>query len=408
MKISSIPAQLPEHSPMGASGAYRWLKKCQRSVSLAQGVENEESEYAAEGTAAHTVGEACLNHGYDAWECMDHFVCGDELLDAKDAKGKEDAVEITKDMADAVQVYLDGVRTMHPDRNQGNFWIEREFYCPDIHPYFYGKSDCIYVDFPNRILHVWDYKHGAGIGVEVKENPQNMYYGVGALEDLDLWDKVDTVEMHIAQPRYKHFDGPIRSWSISVEELEDWLEDELIPAMNAAPTSKQMSSGEHCRFCNVRFHACPQLLKDADEMEELLKEMDKKGVKVLTSVQLGRMLDLNDVLKIAIKAAQTTVFSRLSAGQKIPGRKLVHTTKNREWKDEAEEALKKKFGKKAFNEPKLKSPAEIEKMAEGKTEAERWAFKPKGPLSVALADDNRREVSRDTKSMFKDQTKKRK
>ena len=334
---------------------------------------------------------------------------GDYLFDSADTEayveqnGDVTVHEVTKEMADAVQVYLDAVRSACPDRNQGNFFIEKEFYCPSIHKFFYGKSDTVFIDFPNRVLRIFDYKHGAGMPVEVEDNPQNKYYGVGALEDLDLWDKVDTVEMYIVQPRYKHFHGPVRSWSIGVAELEDWLEDELVPAMNRAIAgSDKMSSGEHCRFCDVRFYACPQIQKDLDELEKLMKIVDKEDdAKKLTNAQVGRMLDLNEVAKIAIKAAQTTAFRRLSAGQKIPGRKLVHTKSNRAWKDGAEKALKKEFGSKAYAPDKLKSPAVVEKMAGGKAMAVRWSAKTAGPLSVAPADDNRREVSRDTKSMFK-------
>ena len=58
---------LPDHSPLGASGMYRWMK-CSGS---AQGViwpGEEASSYAKEGTAAHKLAQDCLTNDQDAWE----------------------------------------------------------------------------------------------------------------------------------------------------------------------------------------------------------------------------------------------------------------------------------------------------------------------------------------------------
>ena len=409
MPRSRVPEHLPEHSPVGASGASRWMK-CPASVGLSEGVSDEESEFAAEGSAAHLVGETCLKNGYDAWEALGFFVMPDfrEILDAKDAKKRkvEGKIEVTQDMTDAVQVYLNGIRSWHPDRNQGNFYIERDFHCPTIHPYFYGKSDAVYVDFPERALHVWDYKHGAGILVTAFENAQGSYYGVGILEDLDLWDKVDTVYIHIAQPRC--YGDPLTVWSISTSELEDWLEDTLLPAMEIAYNgSDKMKSGEHCRFCPVRWHDCPQMRRDFKRMKQLMAKSDgERGAKELSNKEIGEFLTIWEVMKIRQKALGKVAFGRLQAGKKLPGVKLAQGKKNRVWKDGADAAIKKELGKKAMTAPELKSPAQIDKMMGGEKLSARWAFKPKGNLTVVPAGDARKEVSRDTKSMFKDVSKK--
>jgi len=167
---------LPDHSPLGASGAYRWIP-CPGSVRLAIGYKDEASPFALEGTAAHGLADLCLRSGIDAWEMIG---------EAYPVDGHEGGayVEYTKDMADAVQVYLDSVRSRYPDRNQGNFFVEYGFHCPDIHPLFYGQSDLVYVDEEDRRLDVDDYKHGAGIVIDVQENPQNMYYACGVLDNM--------------------------------------------------------------------------------------------------------------------------------------------------------------------------------------------------------------------------------
>ena len=396
---------LSEHSPLGGSGAYRWIP-CPGSVVLSHGVEEDESEYAALGTAAHYLGETCLNADTDAWQMLGE-VCVTSMPKERGLVELEENINIItvdKNMADAVQVYLNGVRSAHPDRNQSNFFVEKQFHCPDLHKFFWGKSDASYIALTARQLDVWDYKHGAGIVVEAPHNPQGMYYACGILEELNLWDGIDKVVIHIAQPRGFHWDGPLRGWEVSVDDLADWLHDTLLPAMDRALVSRDTQSGEHCRFCPARGRACPQIVKDFDELETMINEIDEKGSAAkLTNAQVGRFKDLFEVAKIANKAADKTAFARMSAGKKIPGWKLIKARSNREFKPEAEKAAEKKFGNRAYTEVKLKSPAQIDEMPEGKAFTTRYAFKPDKGLTVGKASDTRPAVNTSNKSLFKPQ-----
>ena len=410
--------ELQAHSPLGASGAGRWLV-CPGSVGLSYGVDDEEDDtFSTPGKAAHAVAAHCLTENMDAWECIGALIVDGEiegavsdydLLREQDKAGLLVAVDVDKDMADAVQVYLDAVRHTHPDRNQGNTWIERRFHCPDIHEHFYGTSDFTYHDAKNRKLHVWDYKHGAGIVVEVKENPQLMYYGCGMLEELSLWDEVDRVILHIAQPRGFHFDGPLRHWAVSTDDLILWLEDTLVPAMDNALVSRDTKSGEHCRFCPARGRACPQIMQDMDELEAIMQTLtEKDSAKKLTAKQTGRFLDLLVVAKITGKQALKNATGMLNAGHKVPGWKLAKAKSNREFKEGADAAAKKKFGKGAYTVPELKSPAKIDVLPEGEAFTTRWAFKPDAGNTVVPKGDSRMTVSKDTKSLFKPAKKRRK
>jgi len=384
-------APLPTHSPLGASGASRWMK-CPGSVPLSVGIEDEEDDtFSAPGTAAHALAEICLTQSKDAWELIGR---GEVVLNQ--------GIPVDAEMANAVQVYLDAVRKAHSNRNQGNSWVERSFHCPTIHPLFYGTADFIYYDEAGKTLHVWDYKHGAGIIVEVPRNVQTMYYACGALEDLQLWPKVDRVVLRIAQPRGFHWDGPVRDWEISTDDLQAWLEDELIPAMRKAEVSRDTIAGDHCRFCPVRAHACPAILETFDKLEAMVDLTNEKGgADKLSNEQVARLLNLFDVAKIAAKAAENTAFARLSAGHVVPGRKLAAKRANREWKPGAEKAVKIKFGKQAFTEPALKSPAQIDELPEGEKITARWAAKPDTGLTVVKDSDARPAINREVKSLFK-------
>ena len=405
--------ELLAHSPLGASGAERWML-CPGSVSLGQGIpreEEEDDEFSAPGQAAHAVAAECLHTNTDAWTLIGAYVHEDLLYGPGAEAYPEAAIPVDKEMADAVQVYLDAVRQRHPDRNQGNTWIERRFHCPSLHELFYGTSDFAHLSAvdstmeypltPPAQLDVWDFKYGAGIVVEVKENPQLMYYACGILEDLGLWETVDRVTLHIAQPRGFHFDGPIRSWSISVRDLEDWLYNTLLPAMDNALVSTDTASGEHCRFCPVRGQRCPQLMSDLGELEKLVMKMNKEGgAAKLSAGELGRILDLMVPAMIARKQALKNATGMLNAGHKVPGWKLAKARSNRQFKDGSADAARKKFGPLALTLPKLKSPAQIDKMPEGDAFTARWAFKPDAGYTVVPETDSRMAISKDTKALF--------
>lgn len=389
--MSNSPAG---HSPLGASGAERWMH-CPASVGLSYGLIDEESDFAAIGTAAHALAAQCLNTREQAWQYLGQTVAKDGAI------GIGQGILIDGDMTIAVDEYLLAIGDWHPDRNQGNSWIERRFHCPTIHRLYYGTSDFTYADFSTRTLHVWDYKNGAGVVVDVIDNPQLKYYAAGMLENLGLWGEMETVMLHIAQPNGFHFDGPIRHWSVTTVDLVDWLEDTLVPAMDRALVSRETKSGEHCRFCPARSRACPQIMADIEELEGLMKELEGRTADELPTEKLVRILDLGEVFKIAHKAALTTGFNRANGGAKLPGWKIVNQKANRVWRDGAEKALKKKLGKKAMTEPKLKSPAEVDKMPGGTALTTEYAFKPNTGLTLARDTDGRGEVSKDTKSLFK-------
>ena len=409
-----------EHSPLGGSGAYRWMP-CPGSAYESQGIEDPESEYAAEGTAAHALAAYHLIHGGDAWEAVGRsFIDGSfkVLADVVKETIILPFVDVDKDMADAVQEYLDAVRVDYPDRNQGNTWVERSFHCPSIHELMWGKADLAHLEPVTHgdviRLHVRDYKHGVGIVVLVEHNLQLMYYGVGMLEDLGLWDVVDEVVLWVDQPR-AWMDSP-RSWTVSVADLATWRDEVLVPAMELAAWVLRndqhlthdelirlnlLNSGEHCRFCAARYHNCPRHVLDMEKMEGLMNKIEAAGgAPKATNAEVGEFLTLFEVAKIRGKALRETAFARAQAGHDIPGHKLVLGKSNREWKDGVEAKAKKLFKKDAMVPPKLRSPAQVDKLPGGKAFSAEYAFKPDKGLQLVLADDIRSEAGPKGRAMF--------
>lgn len=379
----------PEHSPMGGSKAACFIA-CPGSVSLGQGLPDPESEYSKEGTLAHKVAADCLKSGGDAWTQIGNHPDG----------------EVNQEMVNAVQVYLDDVRKW--DEQEGESWIEEGFDIPEVHKHFRGTLDYAKLVKGNSEHHLrlWDYKHGVGILVEVEDNAQLKYYGVGLMLKIkkEMGIEVGKVFFTIVQPRAFHSDGPIRQVVYTADELFGWAQDTLLPAMVKAETSTETVAGDHCRFCPVRFRKCPALEKNLEEVgiQTYFEDTgDLAKVESLSNERIAHYLDLVDKVKIVSKAMQTLAFQRLKAGQKVPGRKLVNGVSNRVWKEGAEDALERKFKEQAYEKRKLLSPAQIEKLPEGKSLAEEYAFKPPGKLTMVPESDSRTAINTDTKSLFK-------
>ncbi len=391
------------HSPLGGSAAYRFIA-CPGSANMSRGIEDGESEHAALGTVAHEVVAECLGLGTDAWQYIGRGFGFDAAS------------------ADAAQEYVDAIREKH-GIDLGAGMIEFPFHAEGIHPLMYGTSDFVYPD--GDTLHVWDYKHGVGVVVGVKDNPQTMYYAAGVLEVLQGWRKYKQVVAYIAQPRGFHPDGAIRSYSYSVEEIRKWTDEVLVPAMDAAETSTDTFAGDHCRFCPARGHGCPAMLENIEELAKLTKLMDDVGgAPALTLEQMGRILTLSTIADIQRKAVREAAFARLSKEQKVPGWKLVQGKSNRAWKEGVFGPAFEEFGSLAFAAPfeglaqafaalegednlkpflhegTMKSVAQMDKMPNGKEFVARWAFKPPAGRTIAPETDLRRGLSSDVKKLF--------
>ena len=310
-----------------------------------------------------------------------------------------DGTKASRDMVDAVQVCIDFVEQAFVDRNQSNFFVEKKFNSPRVHPLFRGTADVVYYD--KEALHILDYKHGVGVVVEAENNPQLMYYAAGVLDSLG--GSPPKVVLHIAQPRGFHYDGPIRSWETTPEAIIAWQNDVLVPAMNKAMTSTETKTGEHCRFCPARSRNCPALMADIDELEDLMIELEGRTAAALSNEQIARLLALKETTAIALKAASSTALARMQTGAEIPGFALAPAKVNRVWKDEekAEAEARKAFGDRAFSKPELKSPAQVEKLPLGATFVGKYALKPEAGLTIVKEGGKRKTVTKDMQSMFK-------
>lgn len=369
---------MSEHSPLGASGAERWLN-CPGSVEISKHAANnkeflfegEAPEYRVQGSAAHQAAEFCLRESFDAWEVAGQAFGGyvlesDELL--------------------AVQVYLDEIWEILDHYPGGQPLIEYRVEIPSFHPDFYGT-----LDFSHKVgntLFIRDYKHGVGKIVDVENNPQMMYYAFGLLY-ADL--SIENVDIAIVQPRA--FGEPIKRWRVSAYDIRRWAYNVLQPSMHATKDSIEYNLGDWCQFCPAKL-ICPEMVsaaKQASIVEEPSGDMDCE--------KLGELYKLVAPLKRFISAVEKATYANLSIGRSVAGAKLVEKAAHRVFKDGAEKelmafAIALGIDPIILYEPaSLKSPAQMEKLgAKMKGEVQRLAYQPAGGLTVVPESDKKQSV----------------
>lgn len=383
MSVLRVPSG--KHSPLGASGAKRWMN-CPGSINLINKLGDHagrSGKEAAFGTAAHTIAAMCLQENKEPWEFGGTHI---------EVDGWKFVVD--QDMLDSVTSYVDFVwkKGTEYDKYGPGIFVEKGM-SSELHEDAYGTSDCVIYVPGDRII-VIDFKNGINIPVE-PDDPQLKYYGYLAYENRPSYmkDKGEPtiIELWIAQPRLMHPQGPFRSTLYSVNDVVEWFGNSVLTAMeNTKDPKAGLKMGEWCQFCPARDH-CPVLKKEALEypVDADPEELDEATI--------GLLLDKGEILKKYLEKLQVVAFHRAQQGKKIPGRKLVRKISRRQWKVGAEEYFVDEYGEDAYAPVTLLSPAQMEKFLDGELNAkeiiEEWSMKPDSGLTLAAESDKRIEVS---------------
>lgn len=347
------------HSPLGASAAHRWLN-CPASVALiATLAEQPETPDMRAGTAAHEVAEKCLRSGTDADTYIDETVNGHC---------------ITEEDACAVQVYLDWFRELTRDGRAEHVSIERSFHLAKLDAQFWGRNDCSAYIPEERTLYVGDYKHGVGMYVSPVDNKQLKYYGLGALLAHPM-TPIERVVLAIVQPRsYQDGDG-VRMWQTTPLELMEYGLELRAAAKATREPNAPYVCGEYCETCPAA-GACPALYSKALEAAGISSaDETPKEPGALSAEELGRRLELADMLRLWLNRVQSFAFGEAMRGRLPDGRKLIQKGDGRRaWADGAAmlvDALDTFNGVKLQHLVKSKpvSPAQLEKVVGKKAAA---------------------------------------
>lgn len=241
------------HAPLSASSSKQWLH-CPPSVRLQEGFPNESSVYAAEGTFAHEVCE------YKVRKYLHERV--------KRPQSEEYDTEEIEQITDVyAEFVISIIEKMKENGCEPLVFVEERVDYSHIAPSGFGTADMLIIGKDENgkgLIHVCDFKTGAGVFVDADHNSQMMLYALGGLAAYGFLYDVETVRMTIIQPRLDN----ISTFECSRQELEDWGESIRLTALLAFEGKGEQRPGDWCRFCRAK----PVCKACADEALALCRE----------------------------------------------------------------------------------------------------------------------------------------
>lgn len=225
------------HALLSASSSKQWLH-CPPSVRLQEGFPNESSVYAEEGTFAHEVCE------YKVRKYLHERV--------KRPQSEEFYTEEIDQITDVYAEFVVGViEQMKRDGCEPLVLVEEKVDYSHIAPSGFGTADMLIVGKDENgkgLLHIIDFKAGAGIFVDVDHNSQLSLYALGGLHAYGYIYPIEIIRMTIVQPRLEN----LSTFECSRKELEEWGESIKPIAKMAYEGKGEQKPGEWCRFCRAK------------------------------------------------------------------------------------------------------------------------------------------------------------
>lgn len=301
---------MSKHALLSPSSSHRWMN-CTPSAMLEAEFENKSSQAAEEGTAAHAFCEHKLKKAL--------------RMRSKRPVSDYDSDEMQEHTDAYVEFVLEQLEIAKQTCKDPIILIEQKVDFSDYVPDGFGTADCLIVS--DDKLHIIDFKYGLGVLVEAEENPQMKCYALGALAIYDSLYDIKEVSMSIFQPRREN----VSTWTIPVEELRTWAEEELKPKAEMAIRGEgSFCAGEWCQFCR----AAVKCRARAEEKLKIAQE-EFKLPPLLTDEEIEELLPiLPDITKWANDIAAYALESAVHHGKEWNGYKVVEGRSNRKYSDE--------------------------------------------------------------------------
>lgn len=300
-----------KHALLSASSSHRWLN-CPPSARLCEGYDDKGSDFAVEGTDAHSLCEYKLRKALG--------------MEAEDPT--ENLTYYNGEMEECANGYvafaLELVEKAKQNCPDPIILIEQKLDYSKYVESGFGTGDCVIV--ADDTLHIVDYKHGRGVLVEAEGNPQMRLYALGALEIFDCLYDISTISMTIYQPRRAN----ISTCTVTKQELLDWAEQVLMPTAKLAFNGGgEFHCGEWCQFCKAKADC-----RERAKANMALAQYEFRQPPLLTDEEVETILgQLDELISWASDIKEYALQAAIS-GKHWSGYKLVECRANRRYTDE--------------------------------------------------------------------------
>lgn len=368
---------MSSHARLSASSSKQWLM-CTPSIKLSEGMPNQESDYAREGTLAHEFSETILRKelGYITKQKYNAIV--------KKIKTNE---LYAADMDDYVGRYVDIVMEKIGEANSPDavHKVEQRLDFSAWVPQGFGTGDAVIID--NGIIEIIDLKYGKGVPVSAVDNSQMRLYALGAINEFGFFYDIEKVKMTIVQPRL----DSVSTDEMTADELLKWADEYLKPRAELAMKGEgEFCAGDHCKFCKANAICRARAEKNLE-----IAKYDFANPPTLDNEEISHILTISDDLSKWVKDVESYALQQALQGDVFPGYKVVEGRSNRKWKDENEVGkvlLDNGFQENIIYTKKLDGIGKIEK-AIGKKKTNEilgdLIIKPSGSPTLVVESDKR-------------------
>ena len=291
---------------------------CPGSVRAAAGIEDKGSDFAAEGTAAHSLAALVLT---DEIEVSDV---------PHGAKCPETGIVWDLEMRENVADYVDFVRTLAHEIN-GTIFVERRVRFDEYVEDGFGTADTLILAEDVNVL--VDLKYGRGVRVLAQDehgpNPQLMLYAVGARQEYAMLGLAPKWRLIIHQPRL----GAVSHVDVTDADLTAFAERARLAADETKRPDARLVPGDHCKFCLAR-GTCRARAEKA--LADAQAEFGPPAVKPdhLTLERVAEILPRIDAIESWCADLKSAALQAALAGRDVPGFKVVRGRSQRRWADE--------------------------------------------------------------------------
>ena len=358
-----------KHAVLSASSAARWIA-CPPSARLNAEKSDAPSEYAAQGTDAHTLCEYKLRKAL-----------GERVRDPTKNLASYDT-----EMEECAEAYCQFVTELvgqfRAESKDTMVSVEQRVDFSAFVPDGFGTADTLIIS--GNAVCIVDYKHGKGIEVSADHNPQMMCYALGCIQMFDSLYDIDEVRMVIFQPRLAN----ISEFIISKTDLLAWAQDSLVPAAKLAHAGEgEFCAGTHCQFCKIKA-TCRKRAEYNLERAQYDFEMPP----TLEDTEVEAVLAKADMIAAWVSDIKEYALQRAIQGKQWTDWKLVEGRSNRKYTDEAAVAkIVKEAGFEPYEQKLLGITAMTGLLGKSKVEELLGGFvvKPQGKPTLAPMSDKR-------------------